>query len=418
VPALHSKDSTTSATRPPAKPFLCSSYAQSHRAARLIVCLVALSVSACSGPASRAPADDTQSVKRAVAARSHYDRGLDYYERGEYAKAVEELDAALAAKPKDAYVCLARGIVYNAMGEVKRAIADFNAAIELKPDFADAYLNRGATYVKMGRYTAAINDLDQAIHLNPRSAEAFYNRGGAFAEQRQHERAIDDYTNAIRLRPRFAEAYVNRGANYFRDGKNEQAIADYDQALRINSNLAEAYEGRAAALRRKGLFKRAVENYNAALQLKPQHQRARSNRGKIYFFLRNYASAAEDFAHASGEGHDALWLYLTRAKLGENAAQELRQRAVETDLSRWPGPLISYRLGKITQERLLALNANPDAEIERARKCETSVYLAEFALIDAKRASAEELFRQALSLCPVHSVESQLAEIELKRSFN
>ena len=108
-----------------------------------------------------------------------------------------------------------RGITYYNKGRYDRAIADFTTAIELEPDDAIAYYARGRAYANKDQYDRAIQDYDQAIRLRPDYASAFLNRGNAyFNNKRLYDRAIADYTKAIELKPDDAKAYEKRSAAY------------------------------------------------------------------------------------------------------------------------------------------------------------------------------------------------------------
>jgi len=61
---------------------------------------------------------DTSGERGLTDAESHYNRGFDYDESGEY----------------------------------RRAIQEYDRAIELDPNYADAYVNRGVTYDNLGNY--------------------------------------------------------------------------------------------------------------------------------------------------------------------------------------------------------------------------------------------------------------------------
>ena len=56
----------------------------------------------------------------------------------------------IARQPDDGMVYFGRGLAYYDKKEYERAIADFTQAIELKPDFATAYSIRGLAYFDNG----------------------------------------------------------------------------------------------------------------------------------------------------------------------------------------------------------------------------------------------------------------------------
>ncbi|HTP07332.1 MAG TPA: tetratricopeptide repeat protein, partial [Anaerolineae bacterium] len=89
-----------------------------------------------------------------------------------------------------------RGLAYLNKGNYDRALTDLNEAIALNPQLAEAYKNRGDIYGQKGDYDRAIIDLDKAIALNPQSAEAYTDRGEAYINKGGYDRAIIDLDKA------------------------------------------------------------------------------------------------------------------------------------------------------------------------------------------------------------------------------
>ena len=133
------------------------------------------------------------------------DRGMIYFEEGDYRKAIEAFDEAIKLDPQDAIAHYNRGVAYNLLGQSQRVSSNLNL------------------------YERAIQALNEAIRLNPQ-AEAYYNRGVAHRKLGQYELAIEDYDEAIRLNPQYAEAYYLRGAVYGVIGKSIEAERDFGKA--------------------------------------------------------------------------------------------------------------------------------------------------------------------------------------------
>jgi Tfp pilus assembly protein PilF len=64
-------------------------------------------------------------------------------------------------------------------GDYDRALADLNEAIRLDPKSVLAFSQRGVLYVHKGDNGRAIADFNEAIGLDPNNALAFCNRGAA-----------------------------------------------------------------------------------------------------------------------------------------------------------------------------------------------------------------------------------------------
>lgn len=98
--------------------------------------------------------------------------------RGE--EALELVNRAIAAAPKNAQARYVRGLLYENSDRHKEAVEDFGRAIELNPRAADAYDHRGSERLKLGEIDGAIADFDRAIELEPAREPGHWKRGIAY----------------------------------------------------------------------------------------------------------------------------------------------------------------------------------------------------------------------------------------------
>src|SRR6516164_8975867 len=113
-------------------------------------------------------------------AKLHYDRAVEYANKGDYDRAITDLSRGIRLDPENpssafAYKC--RGLAYFEKDDYDRAIADYTEALRLNPNDTAALVNRGIAYRDKGQYDQAIEDHDRAIRLDPNEAKAYYNRG-------------------------------------------------------------------------------------------------------------------------------------------------------------------------------------------------------------------------------------------------
>ena len=105
-------------------------------------------------------------------AKLHYDRAVEYANKGDYDRAIADFSAAIRLDPKYDPAFNNRGAAYLAKGGHDRAIADLNEAIRLDPRDSGQYLNRGLANLYSGSLPKALADLNQSIELDPKSAYA------------------------------------------------------------------------------------------------------------------------------------------------------------------------------------------------------------------------------------------------------
>ena len=186
---------------------------------------------------------------------AYYNRGIAYWAKGDYDRAIADYSESIRLIPGDARAYVSRGIAYRAKGDFDRAIADCNEAIRLNPSHANAYISRGTAYWYKEDYDRALADYTEAIRLNPNDAVAYNDRGDTYYSKLDYDRALADYSEAIRLDPTFILAHSNRGETYEAKGDRNKAIEDYSRALTLpatteHQRTRQAFaETRLAALR-------------------------------------------------------------------------------------------------------------------------------------------------------------------------
>jgi len=173
-------------------------------------------------------------------AKTYYQAGNDYYERGEYDKAIENYNMAVLLNPVFSEAYFNRALSYYQLKNFEKAIADYTKAAELDPHNPFIYNNRGDAYYRLQDYNSAIKDYDKAIQINNNYLKAYYNRGLSYASLEDYDKAIEDFSKVIELKPDFAEAYHLRGLAKEYNSDLDGAAADYEQALKLNPELTEA----------------------------------------------------------------------------------------------------------------------------------------------------------------------------------
>jgi CHAT domain-containing protein len=79
-------------------------------------------------------------------ASAHYNRGLSWFEAGQYDRAIADYNESIRLDPASASSFNNRGSAWYAKGKADRALADFEKAIELDPAYVRAYNNRAEVF--------------------------------------------------------------------------------------------------------------------------------------------------------------------------------------------------------------------------------------------------------------------------------
>ncbi len=289
--------------------------------------------------------------------------GVISHQRGNYAQAVQQIDAALKRNPDNVFALSNRG---NALKELKRldeALASYDRALKLQPDYADGHYNRGNTLKELERFADALASYDRAITLRPDFAEAHSNRGIILHALKRFSDALSSYDRAIALRPNYAEAFSNRGNTLNELKRLEDALASFDHALVLRPDYVAALSNRGNVLNEMRRFEEAVASCDNALKLQPNYAKAHSNRGNALHEQQRFAEALAshdralalrpDYAEAHyNRGNalkalqrfdEALASYDRAIALRPHYAEAFSNRGVTLeDLRRFDEALISY----------------------------------------------------------------------------
>jgi tetratricopeptide (TPR) repeat protein len=151
-----------------------------------------------------------------------------------------------------------RGLAYFEKNDFSRAIQDFDEALKLAPDDVAILQSRGWAYENKNEYEHAIQDYDRAISLQSNYGPALIRRAKAYEAQRRYEQALADYEAASHADPKFASDRA-KGFVFFYLGRMTQSAEMFETSLKSNPNdtwvilfryLAEAKIGNALAAAR------------------------------------------------------------------------------------------------------------------------------------------------------------------------
>ncbi len=290
-----------------------------------------------------APAADAS----ATDASSRIQRLLDRYYAGELGPVMDEVEALLAAFPENAQLLGVRGVAWLEQGQAARALVDLDRAVAIDPTQWHAWNNRGRTLAALGKLEDALASYTRAIELAPASTQALCNRGSTLSALGRNAEALADYDRALTLDDKAPLAWMGKGTVLLKDAHLSEAIAALDRAIELDTRLGEAYLNRAMAHDQAGDATRAQRDLDRAAELRPRDARVYRNRGI-------FRLAHDDAAGAAVELDRALEL--------DASDDYVHYRRAEVHL----------KLGELDQalaqfDRAIALRGRPEYYLERGR---------------------------------------------------
>jgi tetratricopeptide (TPR) repeat protein len=124
-----------------------------------------------------------------------------------------------------------RGVEYFNKAEYNKAIDNFTTALSMgvNPSYS-TYIDRGRSYYETKQYDKAIEDFKHAISLAPNNAKAYGWCGIASYGREFYYEAVNYFGEAIELNPNSAIYYLNRGYAYMKIGGQSLAVSDFKKA--------------------------------------------------------------------------------------------------------------------------------------------------------------------------------------------
>src|SRR5688572_30454206 len=101
---------------------------------------------------------------------------------GQRQQALERVNKALAAKPRDPQARFLKGLIFTEQGKTKDAIEIFTQLTKDHPELPEPYNNLAVIYASQGQYDKARVALEQSIRTHPSYATAYENLGDVYAK--------------------------------------------------------------------------------------------------------------------------------------------------------------------------------------------------------------------------------------------
>ena len=349
------------------------------------------------GPAAPGSGADDERVKQRLQALGYVAAGraavhsnesmnlaIYFAHRKAYARALEAVQAAIAANPKNSSAWKTLGEIQIRMGRYTEAIDALLQVAALRRDAIEVHRTLAGLYEQVGQHPRALAILEPLAARHPEDPRiparlgTLHARAGNYDEAcRHYERSLSLYPHQDRVRYELlaARAMSGRGDEvlrsleaappaasidlplelgkvFFRLGDAPRASAAFELAIRRDGSAAEPHFHRGLLELSRNDPQAALESFEVALRLDPDHTGARLNEGLAYLragrleesIATLQAILEDDPGHAPA--HTLMGeAYLASGRIGE--ARRHLERALELDPS---APKAARLLGQIADD--------------------------------------------------------------------
>jgi tetratricopeptide (TPR) repeat protein len=136
----------------------------------------------------------TLALQAGMARADAYDDASRLFKQGNQSAALEKIEIAIKANPRDARARFLKGLILTEQNKPNEAIAVFTALTTDYPELPEPYNNLAVLYAAKGEYDKARSSLEMAIRTHPSYAVAHENLGDVYAKM-----ASQAYDKALQL---------------------------------------------------------------------------------------------------------------------------------------------------------------------------------------------------------------------------
>jgi tetratricopeptide (TPR) repeat protein len=246
-------------------------------------------------------------------ARADYKEAVALYSRGEYEKAIQELQPDLENNRDWEFGHRLLGLCYLSLNNNALAASSLSRAADLGSTSFSTYLGLAQAYFNMKKYGDCVKALERgesfaAKDPSPDASRAkLYNlRGSAYYRMNAFKEAIADLTRAMRLTQPGWTDYTMLGIAFYNESRTDEAVEALEKTLSLNPDqpavkeiLGKAFLNRGADALSKKQFTAATGFFKKAEAYDPGNGFIYYNLAETYLFSKNYTNAEKALNQAA-----------------------------------------------------------------------------------------------------------------------
>ena len=216
-----------------------------------------------------------------------------------------------AAGPTDADGYARRGAAWAARGDFARALVDLDRACELAPQAADHFVRRGVVHMQLKQWPEALRDFDTALRVDPEQREARLQRAKLRTRAGDREGALDDLQALDKKAAPQAALRLEMARVYMRLDLPDLALPQLNLWIAVrekDASLPTALNERCWVRAMLGVeLDKALEDCNEAIDQQPQAASFLDSRGWVRLRRGELREAVSDYERALGIEPDMAW---------------------------------------------------------------------------------------------------------------
>jgi tetratricopeptide (TPR) repeat protein len=221
---------------------------------------------------------------------SHYNRGVELYDQGKHAEAIDAYKLALRKNPDDPFAMYNLAVVYQDQGKHAEATALYQQILQDTED-TNSRINLASIYYDRGDHDLAFGELKIAAENNRDSAEPLSALGEYLEQEGSLEKAESKYVKALAIDDQHALTYFRLGRLYCKQKKSVPCLEKLEKSVELNPKSPAYLEALAAQNENQGNQSEAINLLERVSVLEP-------DRAEIFVWLGNLYKSEKLYKNA------------------------------------------------------------------------------------------------------------------------
>ncbi|GJL78692.1 MAG: hypothetical protein NPINA01_16810 [Nitrospinaceae bacterium] len=221
---------------------------------------------------------------------SHYNRGVELYDQGKYAEAIDAYKLALRKDPKDLFAKYNLAVAYQDQGKNDLAIDLYQQILQDTED-TNSRINIAAIFYERGDHELAIKELETAAKNNGDSAEPLSALGEYLEREEKLDLAEQHYRKGLTIDDQHALTYYRLGRLYCNQKKTGPCLENLKKAVELNPETPIYLEALAIQHEKQGNHLEAIGLLERVSVLEP-------DRVDLYIWLGNLYKSEKLYKNA------------------------------------------------------------------------------------------------------------------------
>ncbi len=242
---------------------------------------------------------EDKSIDLTESAYAHYMQAVEYYDTGEFDKALQEIQLAIKNNNKFALFYQLQGDIYAAKYNFTAALTAYDNSIKYRSNFPEVHSKIGQIYLNMGQYEEALKSFRKVRVNDPADLSAFLKISQCYIEMGELEVAYNELADYRRLKlvaqeDLDPEYHRLLGITFFRFKRYEEAIREL-----IEFEKSDARNPDVLALLGKSYFQ--VDDFENGLTYFNRLIKLDEDSGEWYMYRGIYFYKKADFKDAESQ---------------------------------------------------------------------------------------------------------------------